>query len=254
MLTEKLLRLTIAFGSEWVMVLLLILSALSLAVIVERLLFYRRRRSSLDGIDAKLSAALGRGGADQQERAHTAERVRTAVYAAQNEPLIAAASARPGDQLEAVEKQVAALLARDRLKLESRLGFLGTLGSNAPFIGLFGTVLGIIRAFNDLSLDSKGGSSAVMAGISEALVATAIGLFVAIPAVMAYNFFQRQLDHIASVTESLAQSILAEHLRWAARPGSVTAAARGGARDASAVQGAEDGPTPLDAEESPAEA
>jgi biopolymer transport protein ExbB len=100
-------------------------------------------------------------------------------------------------------------MAREHIRLERRLAFLGTLGNNAPFIGLFGTVLGIIRAFHDLSLDSQGSSSVVMAGISEALVATAVGLFVALPAVMFFNYYQRQVDRLLSITESLAQGILA---------------------------------------------
>jgi biopolymer transport protein ExbB len=114
-----------------------------------------------------------------------------------------------GRDREAVEKLVASALERDRLELERRLGFLGTLGNNAPFIGLFGTVLGIIRAFQDLSVAGKPNTSVVMAGISEALVATAIGLFVALPAVLFYNHFQRIVDRTLSITEALAQGILA---------------------------------------------
>ena len=70
-------------------------------------------------------------------------------------------------------------------------------------------MLGIIRAFRDLSLDAQGTSSVVMAGISEALVATAVGLFVALPAVMAFNYFMKQVDGILTVNEALAQGILA---------------------------------------------
>ena len=206
MLTEKLLKLTIAGGSEWVMILLIILSVLSLAIIFERLLFFRRRRRELDELDRQLTPLLG--------RRDKLDAVRSAVTKAKDptlETALALEDDEDGDD-DAVEKLVSSALGRERLRLEKRLGFLGTLGSNAPFIGLFGTVLGIIRAFNDLSLDSKGGSSAVMAGISEALVATAIGLFVAIPAVMAFNYFQRELDHVLSTSESLAQSILAGRL------------------------------------------
>ena len=89
---------------------------------------------------------------------------------------------------------VSGTVARSRIEYERRLAFLGTLGNNAPFVGLFGTVLGIIRAFADLAGNpDAAGSGTVMAGISEALVATAVGLFVALPAVVAYNFFQRAL-------------------------------------------------------------
>ena len=82
---------------------------------------------------------------------------------------------------------------RVNLQLGKGLNFLGTLGANAPFIGLFGTVLGIIHAFKDLALTEGGGGPAVMAGIAEALVATAVGLLVAIPAVVMYNYFHGRL-------------------------------------------------------------
>jgi biopolymer transport protein ExbB len=86
---------------------------------------------------------------------------------------------------------------------------LATVGSNAPFIGLFGTVLGIIRAFRDLSADMANASSAVMAGISEALVATAVGLVVAIPAVIAFNALRGVVDGRVQDTELLARTLLA---------------------------------------------
>ena len=79
----------------------------------------------------------------------------------------------------------------ERPVLERNLNFLATIGSNAPYIGLFGTVLGIMKAFNDLSTTPEAGQQTVMAGISMALLATAAGLWVAIPAVMAYNYFQK---------------------------------------------------------------
>lgn len=87
-------------------------------------------------------------------------------------------------------------LSRRELLLQGqkRLTVLATLGNNAPFIGLFGTVLGVIKAFNDLHFKAGAGIKVVMGGISEALVATAMGLLVAIPAVIAYNFFSRTLN------------------------------------------------------------
>ena len=93
------------------------------------------------------------------------------------------------------------------------LGFLGTLGSNAPFLGLFGTVVGIIKAFADLGVGTaKGaGASAVMSGLSEALVATAVGIFVAIPAVVAFNAFNRELKAAVGRAEAIAHA-LAAHL------------------------------------------
>lgn len=87
--------------------------------------------------------------------------------------------------------------AKIRILLEKRLGILATFGNNAPFIGLFGTVLGVINAFHSLSKEgSEFGVNAVMGGISEALVSTAVGLFVAIPSVIAYNYFVRRIKMI----------------------------------------------------------
>ena len=105
------------------------------------------------------------------------------------------------------------------VEYEQRLGFLGTLGNNAPFIGLFGTVLGIIRAFFDLSVNPGAtGMGTVMAGISDALVATAVGLFVALPAVVAYNLFQRDLRRATQRATSLGHAAVA-HLEGRAARG-----------------------------------
>ncbi len=79
-----------------------------------------------------------------------------------------------------------------RKKFEAGLLFLGTLGNNAPFIGLFGTVLGIVTAFRELGANSMGAMGNVMSGIAEALIATAVGILVALPAVVFYNVFQKK--------------------------------------------------------------
>ncbi|OEG69320.1 hypothetical protein ATZ36_10150 [Candidatus Endomicrobiellum trichonymphae] len=91
---------------------------------------------------------------------------------------------------EAMEREIMI----QTVKLERFTTILGTLGSIAVYIGLFGTVLGIIRAFHDISKMGSGGISVVISGVSEALVATAAGLFVAIPAIIAYNFFTKLID------------------------------------------------------------
>lgn len=80
--------------------------------------------------------------------------------------------------------------------LEKNLNILGTIASNAPYVGLLGTVMGIMKAFNDLATNPANGNEAVMAGIGHALVSTAIGLAVAIPAVVAFNFFQKKVGLI----------------------------------------------------------
>ncbi|MBF0570090.1 MAG: MotA/TolQ/ExbB proton channel family protein [Candidatus Omnitrophica bacterium] len=99
-------------------------------------------------------------------------------------------------------------LSSEKLNLERRIPVLGTLGSNAPYIGLLGTVLGIIHAFHNLSMNIQGGPSVILKGISEALVATALGLFIAIPAVMAYNYFVRSIRKILVNAENIARSVV----------------------------------------------
>ncbi len=95
----------------------------------------------------------------------------------------------------------------EKPRLEKYLGFLATVGANAPYIGLFGTVLGIMKSFNDMSASSGGGGASVMAGISSALIATAAGLMVAIPAVLAFNFFQRQVKSVYGALETCKEMV-----------------------------------------------
>jgi biopolymer transport protein ExbB/TolQ len=186
-------------GAGWVLWLLAALSVLSVAVMFERGLYFGQRRMSKRFpdllrlcVDGSLDKAAQLAGGDAME----AEVVR-----------VAARVASSGE--EAVEKAVASIIDRRRLEYERWLFVLGTLGNNAPFIGLLGTVLGIIRAFADLAEHPAAGASTVSAGISEALVATAVGLFVAIPAVLAYNIFQRLLKRVVGRSQSLGNAISA---------------------------------------------
>lgn len=105
-----------------------------------------------------------------------------------------------GDQ--GLDEVFRSLVMIEKPKLEKSLGFLATVGSNAPYIGLFGTVLGIMKSFHDLAQSSGGGSTSVMSGISAALIATAAGLMVAIPCVLAFNYFQKQVKGIMSGIDS----------------------------------------------------
>jgi biopolymer transport protein ExbB/TolQ len=112
---------------------------------------------------------------------------------------------------EGVEDLLIAASLAEKEGLERRLLALGTLGNNAPFVGLFGTVLGVIKAFHDLA-QSSGGPEVVMQGLSEALVATAVGLFVAIPCVIAYNYLSKKAKDVLTGTESLGRYLMA-HVR-----------------------------------------
>ena len=109
---------------------------------------------------------------------------------------------------DVVEQQMEVELARGKQRMELGLTFLGTVGANAPFVGLYGTVGGIVKAFRDLSAETEAGLSSVIAGIAEALVATAIGLIVAIPAVVAYNYLQKQVKKTLSTSHGINKQVL----------------------------------------------
>jgi len=103
-----------------------------------------------------------------------------------------------GDPVASLELVTSALrdsMSETLIQLKRGLGFLATIGSTAPFIGLFGTVIGIINAFRGIAATGSGGMAAVSGGIAEALVATALGIFVAIPAVVAFNHFTGRLEN-----------------------------------------------------------
>ena len=100
----------------------------------------------------------------------------------------------PNGSLELVQSAVRDSMSETLVNLKKGLGLLATIGSTAPFIGLFGTVVGIINAFHGIAATGSGGMAAVSGGIAEALVSTALGIFVAIPAVVAYNHFMGKLE------------------------------------------------------------
>ncbi len=108
-----------------------------------------------------------------------------------------------------LEETFTTFIQFEQPKLERSLTFLATVGSNAPYIGLFGTVLGIMKSFNDLAQASSAGQQTVMAGISAALIATAAGLLVAIPNILAYNYFQKQVKAVISGIESFKEAAIA---------------------------------------------
>ena len=116
------------------------------------------------------------------------------------------------DGPDAVAEVLAGGTKERRKGYESGLLFLGTLGNNAPFVGLFGTVLGIVTAFRELAsaAGSTNGMNNVMGGIAEALVATAVGILVALPAVIAYNAFQKKCQDLEENTQSIGNLVLAQ--------------------------------------------
>lgn len=168
---------------------LLVVSVLSWWVIIERGIRFGRIK-----IDVKAFM-------DKIRKLAAKKDFEAAISLCQSTPgpvsAVVMAGLRNRDQEKAkIESAMQRELNTEAGRLQKYLGILGTIGNVTPFVGLFGTVIGIIRAFHDLALSSGGGPSVVANGIAEALVATAMGLFVAVPAVIAYNLFVRAIDTI----------------------------------------------------------
>ena len=183
-----------------ILYLLVALSAIQVAILVERAVVYARTRARARRL-AELARMLAAG--------RLPESAQLAGAVSLEERVLAAGVARAADGAEAVDEITQAALAEGKHDLERRLAFLATLGNNAPFIGLLGTVLGIMHAFANLSAQAGQVSAEVMAGISEALVATGVGLLVALPAVIAFNWFQRILKGRVIAAEALVGGLLA---------------------------------------------
>ena len=192
-------------GAEWVLYLLLILSVFSVSLMIERALFYRQASKGLADFratvrkaaaDGRLEVATQAAQARVQKMSHSSSDLETQM-------VLALLSHTKGSSPDVLIEVASDSVLRTRIDWEKNLSLLATIGNNAPFIGLFGTVLGIIKAFHDLSQQAGAGAQTVTAGISESLVATAIGLLVAIPAVIAYNLFQRRVKRGLGEAESL---------------------------------------------------
>lgn len=188
-------------GGEWVLYLLILSSILSLAVMIQKGVYLYRNRVAWESFVEMLTTLINKHDLDaalQYVRRHHTPAARVLEAGLQN----------AGKGSEAVEEVLIGKRISEKFKMENKLVILGTLGNNAPFIGLFGTVLGIIKAFHDLAVAQNPNASVVMRGVSEALVATAVGLIVAIPAVIAYNFFQRRVKEFVTQMETASKILL----------------------------------------------
>ncbi|HVV84808.1 MAG TPA: MotA/TolQ/ExbB proton channel family protein [Kofleriaceae bacterium] len=217
-------------GGTVVLVILLALSVLSIGIIIERFIFFRKRQ--VDAVDLAKTVQAKLASGDRDGLAALLAK-HPSIEAAVLRDALTWYDAGPDSFDEMLKKG----LTDRRKEFESGLVFLGTLGNNAPFIGLFGTVLGIIVAFRELSsaaANVAGGSGSmnnVMAGIAEALVSTAVGIIVAVPAVIFFNIFQKKTVTIEDNVGALGNAVLA-HLK------------RDGDRPAPARYVAAPGPTP----------
>jgi biopolymer transport protein ExbB len=170
-----------AAGATWVMWVLVALSVAGLAVVIERALYLAVRRDDLRTLKAEVMGAVRRGD-------HAEARARLARSRSFEARVVAAGLRFPEEGAAAAEERMDGAAQLAKLRMDRRLAFLGTLGSNAPFVGLLGTVIGIVRSFQELNGAAGKITTGLMSEIGEALVATAIGILVALPAVAFFNF------------------------------------------------------------------
>lgn len=184
------------------MYILLFCSFLSVMIILERILYYRRlsrtdRREFMVMIGRSLKS--GRIDAARVICQNTKAPFSQVVFSGLE------LHGRPEKEMSnAMEREITI----ETSDLERYIGIVGTIGNTAVYIGLFGTVLGIIRAFHDISVAGAGGMSIVIGGVAEALVCTAAGLAVAIPAVIAYNYFSKRVERFIDDMELCASELL----------------------------------------------
>jgi len=199
-------------GAAPILYLMIALSVVSLAIVLERAWFFLITAEDLTRLARALDEKLAAGDlAGARELTEDSRSIESAIVRA---------GLQGGERgADAASEAMASATAIGRMQLERRLSFLGTLGNNAPFVGLLGTVIGIVQAFHELERAGLGGSASsdIMGAISEALVATAIGLAVAIPAVAAFNYFQRRIKTTLGNAEALEHIVLS-HLKGAPLP------------------------------------
>ena len=184
--------------AKLVVVALFIMSAWSIGVMIDRLMAYSAARKQSRQFAPAVAGALREGKldeavkiADRYKKSHLAKVVVAGLQEFQAHQL---SSEIPGEEIEASKRALERAEASVHAELKRGISGLATIGSTAPFVGLFGTVVGIVNAFKSISAEKSTGLGAVAGGISEALVTTAIGLFVAIPAVWMFNYFTGKIE------------------------------------------------------------
>lgn len=205
-LTQRLLEFA-AVGGEWVLWGLLMLSVISLGIMLDRFWWFSRHRCSVEVLVAQLLEKAEKGdveGAQQILREHPSPEAQMAAKC------LAWQDSGP----DAIANMLEVVVRERRSQLERGLLFLGTLGNNAPFIGLFGTVLGVVQAFVELGKHAGGGMDKVMGSIGEALIATAVGILVAIPAVVAFNVLSRKVAQVEDNVQVFVNLFVAIRSRY----------------------------------------
>lgn len=188
-------------GANWVLWLLIALSVASVGVMIDRALWLRHRDTDTERFTRELKGAFERGELERLQSKYMDDPAIPVQVALRG---LAARAQGP----EAVAEAMHGERVRWRRAADRNLIVLGTLGNNVPFVGLFGTVLGVINAFQHLAMKSANAEQETLSNIAEALSATAIGLLVAIPAVIAFNFFSRKVRVMMGGADEVAHAVL----------------------------------------------
>lgn len=189
-----------ALTSSPVLIALVLCSVVTLGVVLERLHYFHKRRDEPDTLLRDVLDMLREGNVSEAVRRCRANKHPLGAVAVE-----VLASARESAVVQEERLQVA--LSQQKLLLERNLGVIGTMAAVAPLVGLLGTVWGIMRAFNDMALTGSAAPSVVAAGVAEALVTTAAGLVVAVPAVVLFNHLSRKMSVMLTVAENHSRSI-----------------------------------------------
>lgn len=202
-----------------IFMILVLCSVITLAVALERTLYYWKRRGSAEATLSLLLEKLRSGG------------VKEAAWVCQTTAHPMGRSARqllenPGATDEVIEEKLLVSLSQEKLLLERNLGILGSMAATTPLIGLLGTVWGIMRAFHDMSLAGSAAPTVVAGGVAEALITTAAGLVVAIPAAFLYNHFTRRMNVMLTEAENHTRNLRAYLLSSQASSRTESGAAR----------------------------
>jgi biopolymer transport protein ExbB/TolQ len=183
------------------MYILLLCSLISVTILLERILYYRKlSKAERTEFMVKIKRALKTG---NLERAMEICRDASSPFSSVVYSGLEHHNHPEREISNAMEREITV----QTVKLERYISIVATIGNTAVYIGLFGTVLGIIRAFHDIAAAGAGGMAIVIGGVAEALVCTATGLFVAIPAVIAYNYFTKRVEHFINDMELSASEL-----------------------------------------------
>ena len=206
---------TMGLTAKIVVLVLLIMSVWAVTVTIERFLFYRKARKQSLAFARLVTGHLKQDklqdaidSAKKFKHSHLARVVSAGLYEFKHDVETGGAAVSGHDMIEAAERAIEREALMTTADMKKSLSGLATIGATAPFVGLFGTVVGIINAFTGMALTGSGGIGAVSAGIAEALVVTALGLLVAIPAVWMYNYFMNKIDRFQVEMSNSASELI----------------------------------------------